>query len=52
MPIILTIQEAEIRRIMVQSQPQANSLRDSNHKKKKKNPSEKRASGVIYVVSV
>jgi hypothetical protein len=32
-PIILATQEAEIRRIMVQSQPQANSLGDSILKK-------------------
>jgi hypothetical protein len=28
MPVILVTQEAEIRRIMVQSQPQANSFQD------------------------
>jgi hypothetical protein len=36
MPVILATQEeAEIRRIAVQSQPQANSLRDLISKKKK-----------------
>jgi hypothetical protein len=45
MPVILATQEeAEIRRIAVQSQPQANSLRDLISKKKKK--SQKRAGGV------
>jgi hypothetical protein len=36
-PIILAIQEAEIRRIMVQSQPPANSFHPPTKKKKKKN---------------
>jgi hypothetical protein len=44
MPIILATQEAEIRRIMVQSQPWANSLQTPSQKKKKK-PSQKRAAG-------
>jgi hypothetical protein len=35
-PVILATQEAEIRRIEVQSQPRANSLRDPISKKKKK----------------
>jgi hypothetical protein len=42
-PVILATQEAEIRRIEVQSQPRANSLRDpiSKKKKKKKKPNPK-----------
>jgi hypothetical protein len=38
MPVILAIQEAEIRRMAVQSQPQANSSLDPISKKKKKQP--------------
>jgi hypothetical protein len=36
MPVILATQEAGIRRVMVQNQPQANSTRDPSSKKKKK----------------
>jgi ribosomal protein S3AE len=35
MPTILPTQEVEIRKIMVQSQPQANNLQDPISKKKK-----------------
>jgi hypothetical protein len=41
MPVILATQESEIRRITVQSQPQANSSQDSILK----NPSQKRGTG-------
>jgi hypothetical protein len=33
MPVILAIQEAEIRKIMIQSQPQANNSQDPTLKK-------------------
>jgi hypothetical protein len=45
-PIILVTQEAEIRRIMVQSQPWANNSRDPISK----NPSQKRAGGLTQGV--
>jgi hypothetical protein len=45
-PVILAAQGAEIRRITVRSQPQANSLRDSISKITNK----KRADGVAQVV--
>jgi hypothetical protein len=44
MPVIIAIQEAEIRRIVVQSQPWANSSWDPIPLKK--NPSQKRTGGV------
>jgi hypothetical protein len=47
-PVILATQGADIRRIMVQNQPQANSSRDPNLKK---NLSQKRAGGVAQGVS-
>jgi hypothetical protein len=48
MPITLSAEETEIRRIKVQSQPTANSWRDPISKKK---PSqERRAGGVVQVV--
>jgi hypothetical protein len=47
MPIILATQEAEIRRIKVQSQPQANSTGDSISKK---THHKKRAGGVSQAV--
>jgi hypothetical protein len=46
-PVSLTTQEAEIRRITVGRQPQANSSRDPISKKKK---SQKRAGGVAQGV--
>jgi hypothetical protein len=46
MPIILTTQEADIRRILIQSQSRANSSRDPISK----NLSQKRASGVAQGV--
>jgi hypothetical protein len=46
MPVIPVTQEAEIRRIMVRNQPQANSSQDPLLK----NPSQKRAGGVAQVV--
>jgi hypothetical protein len=47
MPIILATQEAEIGRIMVQSQHQANSSKDPILK----NPSQKRAGGMAQGVA-
>jgi hypothetical protein len=50
-PVILTTQEAEIiRRIAVQSQPQANSSQHPLLKKKKKKTLTKRADGVVQGV--
>jgi hypothetical protein len=49
MPVILATQEVEIRRIMVQSQPRANSSQDSISKKtitKKKKKAGRVAQGV------
>jgi hypothetical protein len=45
MPVILATQEAEIRRILVQSQ-----LGHNSSKKKKKNSAQKRAGGVVQGV--
>jgi hypothetical protein len=47
MPIILATQEAEIRRITIQSKPRENSLQDSYLRK---NPSQKRAGGMSQVI--
>jgi hypothetical protein len=49
MPVSLATQEAQIRRITVQSQPRANSSQDPISKKKKK-PSQKRAGEVAQGV--
>jgi hypothetical protein len=46
MPVILATQEAEIRRIMVQSQPEQIVFETLF----RKNPSQKRAGGVAYGV--
>jgi hypothetical protein len=46
-PVILATQEAEIRKIMNQSKPQANSLQTLSGKK---NPSQKRACGMVQGV--
>jgi hypothetical protein len=57
-PVIPATQEAEIRRMAVQSQPQANSSEDPISKKKKKKKkrkekkSQERAGGVAQVVRV
>jgi hypothetical protein len=47
LPVILATQEAEIRRIMVWSQPQGNSSLDPISKK---NPSQKKSVGVVQAV--
>jgi hypothetical protein len=47
MPVILATQETEIRNIVVQSQPWANSSRDPISKKKKNNTNKKRTGGVV-----
>jgi predicted PP-loop superfamily ATPase len=49
MPVILATQKAEIRRIMVRSQP-GQIVCETLAQKKKKNPSQKRAGGVIQGV--
>jgi hypothetical protein len=50
-PVILATQEAEIRRIKVQSQPKQNSSQDPTLKTKQtKNPIQNRAGGMAQVV--
>jgi hypothetical protein len=49
MPVILAVQEAEIRRIAVWSQP-GQIVHETLSQKKKKNPTQKRASGMAHGV--